>query len=346
MLFAQAKSLLKQTIHTFPFSATIGVHFVEGYLRVRRHHITDLTQTFSLLQRETELGCASLLKLLWEFVKLLESIPNGFGLLEKLYSGGEMPAFNMGYRAYGHGDLLQEKVRKAWQLEERPTVEEQSLMVEFLCNCPNYTLQTLRAWTRPTADKVIRQERVFRLLGSGGKRLLDVGCSVNPWSTEYEKRGYFAVGLDLSYISLRIAGLLHPQDCGRLVCAWSEVLPFADASFDRIVASEVLEHIVVPELAIAEISRLLRSGGIAVVTVPMHVTDVQSMPLEQRRHLLGDATHRAQFFTLSELCKRFEDIGLVVEEVISDPYHILRLRKTSHKVQSLPSPAADYGQRP
>lgn len=122
-------------------------------------------------------------------------------------------------------------------------------------------------------------------------------------------------------------------------------MPFADASFDRIVASEVLEHIVVPGAAIAEISRVLKPGGIAVVTVPMHVTDVQSLPVEQRRHLLGDATHRGKFFTLSELCKRFEDMGLVVEEVISDPYHILRLRKTSYKVESLPAVAAS-GERP
>lgn len=59
-----------------------------------------------------------------------------------------------------------------------------------------------------------------------------------------------------------------------------EVLPFADASFDRIVASEVLEHVVRPEAAIAEISRVLAPGEIAVVTVPMHVTDVQSLPVE------------------------------------------------------------------
>lgn len=335
MLFAQAKSLLKQTIHTFPFLATIGVHFIQGYLRVRHHHFTDLPQTFGLLQRKTGLGRASLLKLLWDFVRLLEGIPNGFGLLEKLYGDGEIPTFDTGFKAYVQGDILQEEIRRAWRLEARPNAEEQSLMLEFLWNCPNYALQILQGWTRPDAGMIIRQERVFRLLGSSGQRILDIGCSVHPWSVEYEKRTHFVVGLDLSYISLRIARLLRAQSRGHLVCASSEVLPFADASFDRVVASEVLEHIVAPEAAIAEISRVLTSGGIAVVTVPMHVTDVQSLPAEQRSHLLGDATHRAKFFTLSELCQRFEDMGLVVEEVISDPYHILRLRKRSDKVQSL-----------
>ena len=45
-------------------------------------------------------------------------------------------------------------------------------------------------------------------------------------------------------------------------------LPFADGEFDRVVASEVLEHIPDDTDAIAELVRVLRPGGTIAVTVP------------------------------------------------------------------------------
>lgn len=45
--------------------------------------------------------------------------------------------------------------------------------------------------------------------------------------------------------------------------------PFADATFDVVVASHVLEHIPDDAAAIAEISRIVRPGGIAVLPVPI-----------------------------------------------------------------------------
>ena len=45
-------------------------------------------------------------------------------------------------------------------------------------------------------------------------------------------------------------------------------LPFADGAFDRVIASEVLEHIPEDETAMAELARVLRPGGTMAVTVP------------------------------------------------------------------------------
>ena len=45
-------------------------------------------------------------------------------------------------------------------------------------------------------------------------------------------------------------------------------LPFADGTFDRVIASEVLEHIPDDEAAMAELARVLRPGGTMAVTVP------------------------------------------------------------------------------
>ncbi len=45
-------------------------------------------------------------------------------------------------------------------------------------------------------------------------------------------------------------------------------IPEEDAFFDAILCTEVLEHIPYPEKAIAEFARLLRPGGVLVLTVP------------------------------------------------------------------------------
>ena len=45
-------------------------------------------------------------------------------------------------------------------------------------------------------------------------------------------------------------------------------LPFGDAAFDRVIASEVLEHVPDDQAACAELARVLKPGGRLAVTVP------------------------------------------------------------------------------
>ena len=54
----------------------------------------------------------------------------------------------------------------------------------------------------------------------------------------------------------------HPV-CGDIV-----KIPFQDKTFDLVSALDVLEHVKNDELAISEISRILKKDGIAIVTVP------------------------------------------------------------------------------
>jgi len=46
-------------------------------------------------------------------------------------------------------------------------------------------------------------------------------------------------------------------------------LPFADASYDMIFASHVLEHVREDDVALGEISRILKPGGVAILPVPV-----------------------------------------------------------------------------
>ena len=91
-------------------------------------------------------------------------------------------------------------------------------------------------------------------------RVIDVGCGIGDFLA-YRKG---TVGVDINPANIkwcRIQGLdaqLMTQD----------VLPYADGSFEGAVLDNVLEHLNSPQPLLAEIRRVLRTGGILVVGVP------------------------------------------------------------------------------
>lgn len=99
-----------------------------------------------------------------------------------------------------------------------------------------------------------------------GSTCLDVGCgdggTAGLWLTG---QGHRYVGVDVSGTAVsaaRSAGL-----DARVIDDASE-LPFADGSFDVTIAIEVFEHLFQPQLALAEMYRVLVPGGVLAATVP------------------------------------------------------------------------------
>lgn len=87
-------------------------------------------------------------------------------------------------------------------------------------------------------------------------RVLDLGCGRGGVVERLGAVGHWC-GCDPDWRSLkehRAAGLWRSQ-------ALSERLPFADAAFDIVIASWVLEHLAEPECTFGEIARVLRPGG-------------------------------------------------------------------------------------
>src|SRR5207253_2879063 len=61
-------------------------------------------------------------------------------------------------------------------------------------------------------------------------------------------------------------------------------LPFADATFDRVIVSEVLEHVTEDAAAIAELRRVLKPGGTVAVTVPRWYPERVCWALSEEYH--------------------------------------------------------------
>lgn len=99
-----------------------------------------------------------------------------------------------------------------------------------------------------------------------GRKILDAGCGTGWFSRAAVERGAdFVVSLDIGANLLKQAG--GKCDSHR-VCSDVLQLPFPAESFDIVLCSEVIEHTPDPKAAFRELVRVLRRGGLLVLTVP------------------------------------------------------------------------------
>ena len=85
-------------------------------------------------------------------------------------------------------------------------------------------------------------------------------------------------------------------------------LPFPDATFDRVICAEVLEHVPDDRAAMAEIARVLRPGGTAAVTVPRFWPELVCWALSDEYHLIEGG--HVRIYRLGELRRRLQAAGL------------------------------------
>ncbi len=130
---------------------------------------------------------------------------------------------------------------------------------------------------------------------TAGARILDVGCGPGFWTRELARRGYDVAAVDLTETAVRIAqrslalfGLRADVRQGD-----AENLPFADSSFDGVVSHGVIHHTPDTARCVAEMARVLRPGGLAVVSVYYRNAILRSPCLTRTRGARARAYGRA-----------------------------------------------------
>jgi SAM-dependent methyltransferase len=172
---------------------------------------------------------------------------------------------------------------------------------------------------------------------AAGTRVLDVGCGGGRHAFACATHGAEVIALDASRGELEpVAALLAAMaESGEIpasaraavACADLAQLPFGPASFDRIVAAEVLEHIVDDHAALSELARVLASDGLLVVTVPRFGPELVNWALSAAYHAVEGG--HVRIYRRRQLVDRLRRAGFCVvgshhAHALHSPYWWLR----------------------
>ena len=154
-----------------------------------------------------------------------------------------------------------------------------------------------------------RLHRLIRATLPQGARMLELGCGSGRDAALALEAGYDVTATDGSLAMLEEARRLHPRLEGRLRhLSFPSPFPFADGTFDAVLAVAALMHLPEPEIAavVREVTRVLHSGGVLILSVPGRRADVGDDSRDSRGRLFTMATESRWV----ELCR---EAGLAVE---------------------------------
>jgi len=130
------------------------------------------------------------------------------------------------------------------------------------------------------------------------------------------RRGYVVAGVDASEGMLDHARANNPG--AKIEKADVDALPFADAEFDRVLCIEVLRYLPDPTAAIREMSRVLKPGGVALVTATplLNLNGYAIINRITATTRVANLVSLRQFFTTSwRLRRQFRDAGFRTVEI-------------------------------
>lgn len=155
-----------------------------------------------------------------------------------------------------------------------------------------------------------------------GDLLLDMGCGAGRHAFESFRRGARVVAFDYSagelkdvgglFAAMREAGEAGTEPGAMAVTANGDALrlPFPDDTFDRIIASEVLEHVSDDQVALHEIFRVLKPGGTVAATVPSWLPEKICWALSEEYHAPFVEGGHVRIYTEATLRSRMRTTGL------------------------------------
>ena len=151
-----------------------------------------------------------------------------------------------------------------------------------------------------------------------GDKVLDMGCGGGRHAFALYRRGAHVTALDMDPAELKdVAGMFAAMAeqgeapagaSAAAVRGTAYALPFADDTFDYVVCAEVLEHLPQDSRAMAELTRVLKPGGLIAGTVPRWGPELVCWALSSAYHEVEGG--HVRIYRGSELVRRLSSAGL------------------------------------
>lgn len=177
---------------------------------------------------------------------------------------------------------------------------------------------------KPSVDAFYRWDAhrfdVLSLLVEHTGKLLDIGCGLGSFvrfiKAKFPKLDI--TGIDFSKFAIEKAKELDDRITYHVGNTYRMDM-FKDNTFNYVIASEILEHLSYPEKMLKEIKRVLKPGGMVVVSTPNPKEDGTLYSVE---HIKEYAPQETEYM----LRKYFEDIRYIMPPLMKD-------RKTGDLIQ-------------
>ena len=141
--------------------------------------------------------------------------------------------------------------------------------------------------------------------------ILDIGCGTGVISSQFKGANVFITGIEPSQIACDLAA----NRLDRVLCGFYENFTdeFSDASFDVVFVFHVIEHVQSPNQLLSEISRVLKPGGLAVISTP-DFEGPMAKKYGKNFRLYNDPTH-ISLFGMTGLIKSIEARNLSIVKI-------------------------------
>lgn len=141
------------------------------------------------------------------------------------------------------------------------------------------------------------------------QKVLDIGCGNKPYA---------------KYFKCKYVGLDPFKDTQADIVANAWAIPFSDNEFDGVILNQSLEHIEKTGETISEIKRVLKPGGLGIVTVPQTMK-IHSLPLPSQNSVYNNFDKTKIKYWNNDFY-RFTKFGLIY---LFRDFQILELKETS-----------------
>jgi ubiquinone/menaquinone biosynthesis C-methylase UbiE len=193
----------------------------------------------------------------------------------------------------------------------------------------------LERMTRNEADMAYRRRvrTVFEWLEpQDGDRILDGGCG-RGFYLNFIRHACDAhlAGVDITHTYLRVARHVLAEKRIALINASLHVLPFPDDTFDKIILSEILEHLADDVAGLREAARVLRPGGLIAITTPNANYPFWWDPINKTLEtLFGTHIHRGLLAGIWAGHERLYTEGQLREAALGAGLEVLEERRFTH----------------
>lgn len=159
-----------------------------------------------------------------------------------------------------------------------------------------------------------------------GLSVVDIGCGGGLLSEPMRRLGATVTGIDAASDNIAIAAL-HADKQGLAIDyrrSTAEALAGAGERFDIVLALEIVEHVADAELFLRSCSRLMKPGGLLVLSTLNRTAKAWALAIAGAEYVLGwlpRGTHDwRKFLRPSEVARSLRSSGLDVQEIVGVVY--------------------------